>query len=41
MDSIKYQQIKNQQVTDSVMNLIMGYVWIFQPDNNTNTYLKN
>ncbi len=29
MDSIKYQQIKNQQVTDSVRNLIMGHVWIF------------
>ncbi len=34
MDSIKYQQIKNQQVTDSVRNLIMGHVWIFQLDNN-------
>ncbi len=41
MDSIKYQQIKNQQVTDSVRNLIMGRVWIFQPDNNPNTNLKN
>ncbi len=41
MDSIKYQQIKNQQVTDSVRNLIMGHVWIFQPDNNPNTNLKN
>ncbi len=41
MDSIKYQQIKNQQVTDSVRNLIMGHVWIFQPDNNSNTNLKN
>ncbi len=30
MDSIKYQQIKNQEVTDSVRNLIMGHVWIFQ-----------
>ncbi len=35
MDSIKYQQIKNQQVTDSVRNLIMGHVWIFQPYNKT------
>ncbi len=32
---------KNQQVTDSVRNLIMGHVWIFQPDNNPNTNLKN
>ncbi len=36
-----YQQIKNQQVTDSVRNLIMGHVWIFQQDNNPNTNLKN
>ncbi len=41
MDSIKYQQIKNQQVTDSVRNLIMGHVWIFQTHNNPNTNLKN
>ncbi len=41
MDSIKYQQIKNLQVTDSVRNLIMGHVWIFQPYNNPNTNLKN
>ncbi len=41
MDSIKYQQIKNQQVTDCVRNLIMGHVWIFQQDNNPNTNLKN
>ncbi len=34
MDSIKYQQIKkNQQVTDSVRNLIMGRGWIFHQDN--------
>ncbi len=32
---------KNQQVTDSVRNLIMGHVWIFQPDNNPNTNLEN
>ncbi len=32
---------KNQKVTDSVRNLIMGHVWIFQPDNNPNTNLKN
>ncbi len=31
---------KNQQVTDSVRNLIMGHVWIFQPYNNLNTNLK-
>ncbi len=42
MDSIKYQQIqKNQQVTDSVRNIIRGHVWIFQQDNNPNTNLKN
>ncbi len=34
MDSIKYQQIKNQNLTASVRNLIMGHVWIFQQDNN-------
>ncbi len=33
MDSIKYQQIKNQYVIDSV--------WIFQLYNNPNTNLKN
>ncbi len=31
VDSIKYQQTKNQEVTDSVINLIIGHVWIFQP----------
>ncbi len=36
-----HQQIKNQQVTDSVRNLIMGHVWIFQPYKNPNTNLKN
>ncbi len=41
MASIKYQQIKNQQMTDSVRNLIMGHVWIFQPDNIPNTNFKN
>ncbi len=41
MDSIKYQQIKNKNLTDSVRNLIMGHVWIFQPDNNPKTNLKN
>ncbi len=35
MDSIKYQQIKNQEVTDSVRNHIIGHVWIFHLDNNT------
>ncbi len=35
----KYQQI-NQQVTDSVRNLIMGHVWIFQPHNNPNKAQK-
>ncbi len=34
MDSIKYQQIKNQNLTASVRNLIMGNVLIFQQDNN-------
>ncbi len=28
-------------MTDSVRNLIMGHVWIFQPYNNPNTDLKN
>ncbi len=41
MDSIKYQQIKNQQMTDSVRNLIMGHIWIFQSYNNPNTNHKN
>ncbi|MDM1740218.1 hypothetical protein HX113_13950 [Acinetobacter towneri] len=41
MDSIKYQQIKNLNLTASVRNLIMGHVWIFQPDNNPKTNLKN
>ncbi len=41
IDCVKYQQIKNQKVTDSVRNLIMGSVWIFQPYNNLNTNLKN
>ncbi len=36
MDSIKYQQIKNKQMTDSVRNHIMGHVWIFQPYNKQN-----
>ncbi len=36
MDYIKYLQIKNQQVNDSVRNLTIGHVWIFLPDNNTN-----
>ncbi len=34
MDSIKYQQIKNQLVTASARNIIMGHVWIFHQDNN-------
>ncbi len=41
MNSIKYQQIQNQYVTDPVRNLIMGHVWIFHPYNNPNTNLKN
>ncbi len=32
---------KIQQVTDCVKNLIMGHVWILQPDNNPNANLKN
>ncbi len=28
-------------MTDSVRNFIMGHVWIFQPDNNPKTNLKN
>ncbi len=34
MDSIKYQQIKNQNLTASVRNLIMGCAWIFHQDIN-------
>ncbi len=34
MDSIKYQQIKNLNLTISVRNLIMGHGWIFHQDNN-------
>ncbi len=34
MDSIKYQQIKNLNLTVSVRNLIMGRGWIFHQDNN-------
>ncbi len=34
MDSIKYQQIKNQNLTASVRSLIMCHVWIFHQDNN-------
>ncbi len=43
MDSIKYQT-KNmwpKKVTDSVRNIIMGHVLIFQPYNNQNANLKN
>ncbi len=32
---------KKKKITDSVKNLIMGHVWIFLPDNNPNTNLKN
>ncbi len=32
---------KNQKVTDSVRNLIMGHVWIFQPYNNPNAIYAN
>ncbi len=38
MDSIKYQQIKNQNLTASVRNLILGHVWIFHQDNNPNKH---
>ncbi len=34
MDSIKYQQIKNLNLSASVRNLIMGLGWIFYQDNN-------
>ncbi len=34
MDSIKYQQIKNLNLSASVINLIMGRGWIFHQDNN-------
>ncbi len=33
MDSIKYQQIKNLNLTASVSNCIMDRVWIFRQDN--------
>jgi len=33
MDSIKYQQIKNQNLTPSSRNLILGRGWIFHQDN--------
>jgi len=33
MDSIKYKQIKNQNLTPSARNLIMGRGWIFHQDN--------
>jgi len=33
MDSIKYQQIKNQNLTASARNPIMGRGWIFHQDN--------
>jgi len=33
VDSIKYQQIKNQNLTPSARNLIMGRGWIFHQDN--------
>jgi len=33
VDSIKYQQIKNQNLTASARNLIMGRGWIFHQDN--------
>ncbi len=34
MDSIKYQEIKNLNLTASVRNLIMGSGWIFHHDSN-------
>jgi len=34
VDSIKYQQIKNQNLTASARNRIMGRGWIFHQDNN-------
>ena len=33
MDSSKYQLIKNQNLTASARNLIMGRGWIFHQDN--------
>ncbi len=35
MDSIKYQQIKNLNLTASVRTFIMGRAWIFHQDNNS------
>jgi len=34
VDSIKYQQIENQNLTAYARNLIMGRGWIFHLDNN-------
>ncbi len=41
MNSIKYQQIKNQNLTASVRNLIMGCVWIFHQTTIQNKHQNN
>ncbi len=41
MDSIKYQQIKDQNLTSSVRNLIKGRGWIFHQDNNPKQISKS
>jgi len=40
MDSIKYQQIKSQNLTPSARNLKMGCGWVFHQDNNPNQTSK-
>ncbi len=36
-----FYQIPTEEKSTSDWNLILGHVWIFQRDNNPNTYLKN
>jgi len=38
MDSIKYKEIKKQNLTPSAKNLIMGSGWIFHQDNSPNPH---
>jgi len=40
MDLIKYQQIKNQNLTACARNLITGHVWIFQQYSDPKTNIK-
>jgi len=41
VDSTKNQQIKNQNLTPSARNLIMGYGWIFHQDNDPKQISKS